>query len=83
MGILRAWELLRSGLTQREPQCAEERVRQPLIWNPLVRTEQGHMFGTRPRLAWGPLAHTATLHSLSYLSTNIISSLKDIVLSIS
>ena len=56
MGILRAWELLRVGLTQREPQCVEERARQPLIWNPLVRTEQGHMLGTRPHLAWGPLA---------------------------
>ena len=56
MGILRAWEILRSGLSQREPQCAEERARQPLIWNPLVWTEQGHMPGTRPHLAWGPLA---------------------------
>ena len=56
LSILRAWELLRPGLSQRPPSCDEERARQPLIWSPSVRTEHGHLLGTRPRLAWGPFA---------------------------
>ena len=56
LSILRAWELLRPGLSQHPPSCDEERDRQPLIWSPLVRTEHGHMLGSRPHLAWGPLA---------------------------
>ncbi|MCO5560158.1 hypothetical protein L7F22_013765 [Adiantum nelumboides] len=56
LSILRAWELLRPSLSQQPPTCDEERARQPLIWSPLVRTEHGYMLGSRPRLAWGPLA---------------------------
>ena len=26
------------------------------MWNPLFTSESGCMLGTRPRLAWGPLA---------------------------
>ncbi|MCO5552118.1 hypothetical protein L7F22_005628 [Adiantum nelumboides] len=56
LSILRAWELLRPSLSQQPPTCDEERARQPLIWSPLVCTEHGYMLGSRPRLAWGPLA---------------------------
>ena len=55
-GILRAWERLRPGLRRHPPTCPEERARQPLIWSALVRSEQGHMLGARPRLAWGQFA---------------------------
>ena len=55
-GILRAWERLRPGLRHHPPICPEERARQPLIWSAAVRSEQGQMLGSRPRLAWGQFA---------------------------
>ena len=56
VGILRAWERLRPGLGQLPPVGAEERLRQPLVWSPLVCFAQGQMLGSRPRLAWGQFA---------------------------
>ena len=44
--LLRTWELLWPALVQIEPSSAEEILRQPLVWSPLVRTIQGHMVGS-------------------------------------
>ena len=54
--LLRTWELLRPALIQRAPTCPEEVLRQPLVWNPLVRTEREHMLGARQHVSWGALA---------------------------
>ena len=54
--ILRSWELLRPALTQSSPTTADELYRQPLVWNPLVRTRRGHMVGSRPHVSWGAMA---------------------------
>ena len=53
--ILRTWEMLRPALVQVPPCCSEERLRQPLVWNPQIRTDRGHMVGTRQHVSWGAL----------------------------
>ena len=55
-GILWAWERLRPGLRRHPPSCPKETARQPPIWIAAVHSEQGHMLGLRPRLAWGQFA---------------------------
>lgn len=54
--LLRIWEMLRPALVQRAPTCPEEVFRQPLVWNPLVRTGREHMLGARQHVSWGALA---------------------------
>ena len=54
--ILRSWERLRPGLRCRPPESVEDRLRQPLIWSLHVRSVQGQMLGSRPRLAWEQFA---------------------------
>ena len=44
-GILRTWEQLRPALIQLPPSCIEERLQQPLVWNPQIRTNRGFMVG--------------------------------------
>ena len=48
--------MLRPALVQSEPASTEEFLRQPLVWNPLVRTSRGHMVGSRPHVSWGAMA---------------------------
>ena len=47
--------MLRPALVQLEPDSTEF-LRQPLVWNPLVRTSRGHMVGSRPHVSWGAMA---------------------------
>ena len=54
--LLRTWELLRPALEQVPPSSTEEILRQPLVWNPLVRTVRGHLVGSRPHVSWGAMA---------------------------
>ena len=55
-GILRTWEQLRPALIQLTPSCIEERLRQPVVWNPKIRTNRGFMVGSRPHVSWGAFA---------------------------
>ena len=54
--LLKTWEQLRHALIQTSPSCVEEIQRQPLVWNPQVRSARGHMVGSRKHVSWGALA---------------------------
>ena len=53
--LLRTLEQLRSALIQQQPICTEECLRQPLVWNPMLRTDWGHMVGARQHVSWGAM----------------------------
>ena len=61
--LLRTWEQLRPALVQQQPTCTEECLRQPLVWNPLLRSDRGHMVGSRQHVSWGAMA-AGPAHSL-------------------
>ena len=59
--ILRAWCHLRQHLVKHTPETLTEWTRQPLFWNPHVRTNDDMMLGQLKGLAWGKLAQTGLL----------------------
>ena len=61
--ILRAWCHVRQHLVKHTPETLIEWARQPLFWNPQVRTSDDMMLGQLKGLAWGKLAQTG-LHSI-------------------
>ena len=48
--------MLRPALSQTPPTDLDTCLRQPLVWNPLIRTARGHMVGSRPHVSWGVMA---------------------------
>ena len=50
--IMRAWSSLREGLVLMQPKTMEEQLRQPLFWNPGIKSEDGMMLGQKKYLAW-------------------------------
>ena len=62
--ILRAWCQMQQRLVKHTSETLRiEWTRQPLFWNPRVRTSDNVMIGELEGMAWGTLAHT-WLHSI-------------------
>ena len=59
--ILRAWCHVRRHLVKHTPETLVEWARQPLFWNPQVRSSGDMMLGQLKGLAWGKLAQTGLL----------------------
>ena len=51
--IMMAWSSVREGLVLMHPKTLEEQLRQPLFWNPRIRSEDGMMLGQKKYLPWG------------------------------
>ena len=51
--IMKAWSSLREGLVLMQPKMLDEQLRQPLFWNPRIRSEDGMMLGQQKYLPWG------------------------------
>ena len=51
--IMKAWSSLREGLVLMQPKTLDEQLRQPLFWNPRIRSEDGKMLGQQKYLPWG------------------------------
>ena len=51
--IMKAWSSLREGLVLMQPKTLDEQRRQPLFWNPRIRSEDNMMLGHQKYLPLG------------------------------
>ena len=66
--IMKAWSSLREGLVLMQPKTLDEQRRQPLFWNPRIRSEDGMMFGQQKYLPWGRMLGYKIVHDWEVFS---------------
>ena len=55
LGIIRAWDAIKSFLFKDKPSTWDELLNQPMLANSLFRDNAGKVLGLRTHLAWGKL----------------------------
>ena len=55
LGIIRAWDAIKSFLLKDKPSTWDAFLNQPMLANSLFRDNVGRVLGMRPHLAWGKL----------------------------
>ena len=55
LGIIRAWDAIKSFLLKDKPSTLNALLNQPMLANSLFRDNAGKVLGLRPHLAWGKL----------------------------
>ena len=55
IGIMKAWQEIRKGITCRWRKDAYARMYMPIVWNPLIRDVDGLMIGQKAGFKWAEL----------------------------